>query len=547
MQRRFGNPLGRFWGWREGALPALILFGLEAAAIHVGARRLLFVGDSWAIFFHAAPGWWEALGTPLGYHYIPVASGWTRLLYLLFGDRESLYAIANIAELAVVGWLTFLLGRRLLGHPLPGLLAGSLVIGSAAYPDITYWPLVGNFHCLAVAFSIGAMAAAADLAEERPPRGASWWFAAALAGAAFTYEGTVTLLPTAIAWCLVRSVQRTGFSSLFRLDHLLALLRRFAPSLPVVAALFLAKLRFADATASALAPQFNLERLFSLAHSLLGIFTLRSSYDLLESMLFVGMTPTHADPTRALLVVVPAFAVGVWTLLRARRDAGLLVLWLAIHLVIGVIALPLSPRHRFLPSIPGLLLLSFAFCWAGEWLGRLLARKSAGTIDPVPSPGAFAARSSAIVAFALPLALTLVLLLSAHGELLRAQELFRRAGVAVQLVTERARAILPLRGAPATLTLVNAPATLIEGGLTASAFDNATQGLKRFRLGGVRLELVHTWVNLKGWKEANASRRVDAVGLLRRIADPSRAVFGFDRSAGQLKLLTLDGFKMPEP
>ncbi len=545
MQRRLSTLLVGFWGWWQGALPALFLFGLLAAAIHAGARRLGFIGDSWAILYQAAPGWREALGTALGYHYIPVASGWTRLLYALLGDRESLYAIVNIVELGVVGWLTFLLGRRLLGHPFPGLLAGSLLIGSAAFPDITYWPLVGNFHCLAVAFSIGAIAAAADLAQEKPPRAAPWWFAAALAGAAFTYEGTVTLLPTAISWCLVRSIQRSGFRSLFRLDHIAGLLRRFAPSVPVVAALFLAKIRFADATASAIAPQLDLDRVHSLAHSLLGIFMLRSAYDVLERTLFFGGTPSH-DQTRAVILVGLAFALGLWTLLRSHRDAGLLVLWLAIHLVIGVIALPFSPRHRFLPSVPGLLLLALAFCWMGEWLARHLAQ-AARNLDRASSPGALPARSHASAAWAVPLGLTLILLISAQGELHRAQELFRRAGVAVRLSVDHGRAHLPSRTAPATLTLVNAPAHLVEGGVTASVFDNVTQGLMRFRLGGVRLELVHTWTDLPGWKEANASRRVDAAALTRRIADPSRVVLSFDRSASQIQLLTLDGFRMPVP
>lgn len=511
---------GRVWAWGGGALPALLFFGLLAAAIHAGARRLGFIGDSWTIFFHAASGWREALGTPLGYHYIPLASGWTRLLYLAFGDREMLYAVANIVELAIVGWLTFLLGRRLLGESLPGLLAGSLLVGSSAFPDITYWPLVGNFHCLAVAFAIGAIGAASVLAEENPPSGASWGFATALAGACFTYEGTFTLLPVAVVWCLVRAAERNGVRSLFRLETAKELLRRFAPSLPVVAALILAKIHFAKATASAILPALDFERLHSLAHGLIGIFALRSSAEVLETLLFLGTTPASVGRIRILLFLGIALGVGVWAFLRARRGAALLVLWLSIHLVVAVIALPLSPRHRFLPSVPGLLLLSFSFCQAGQLLARRMARR------PGEGFGALAP-SPASLALAVPLVLASVLAMSAQGELHRAQELYRRSYYALRLAVEQARALLPLRNTPAVVTLVNAPAYLFEGGINAPAVDNAIHGISRFRLDGARVELVHTWIDVPGWIAADGSRLVDAQEILRRSADPFRAVVVF--------------------
>ncbi len=514
MRRGLGE---RLWAWRQGALPALLFFGLLAAAIHAGSRRLGFIGDSWTIFLHAAAGWWEALGTPLGYHYIPLASGWTRLLYLFLGDRETLYAIANIVELAVVGWLTFLLGRRLLGQSLPGLLAGSLLVGSAAFPDITYWPLVGTFHCLAVAFAIGAMFAASSLAEENPPRGVSWGFAAALAGACFTYEGTITLLPVAVVWCLVRTAERARVRSLFRLDTAKGLLRRFAPSLPVVAALILAKIHFAQATASAIAPGLDFERLHSLAHGLIGIFSLRSSAEVLETLLYLGTTPMSLGRTRILLFLAVALGVGVWTFLRARRGAALLVLWLSIHLAVAVIALPLSPRHRFLPSVPGLLLLSFGFCRAGELLARRLARRP-GEVSYALAP------SPASVAIAVPLVLASVLAMSAQGELHRAQELYRRSYDALRLSVEQARGLLLSRNTPTVVTLVNAPAYLVEGGVTAPAVDNAINGIVRFRLDGVRVELVHTLADVPGWIAADGSRWIDQGELLRRSADPFRAV-----------------------
>ncbi len=517
----------RFWAWRDGALPALVFFCLEAAAIHTGARRIGFIGDSWAILFHAAQGWREALGTPLGYHYIPIASGWTRLLYLVLGDHETLYTIVNIGELAVVGWLTFLLGRRLLGDSLPGLLAGSLLIGSAAFPDITYWTLVGNFHFLAAAFAIGAIAAAAALAEEGPPRGASWGFAAALAGACFTYEAMITLLPVALVWCLVRAAERTGVRSLFRLDSLKGLLLRFAPSLPVVAALILAKIRFSHATSIATAPGLDFERLHSLALSLVGIFALRSSNEVLEALLSLGPL-MGIGRTRVLVFLGLALALGVWTFLRARRGAALLVLWLAIHLGAAVVAIPLSPRHRFLPSIPGLLLLSFAFCRAGEGLARRLARHPGEGAEALNSAAAPPAPStSANVALAVPLVLASVLVLSAQGELHRAQELYRRSFDALNLAVQRAQTLLPSRNTPATITLVNAPGYMAEGGIAVPAFDNAVYGLVRYRLGGVKVELVHTWIGVPGWVAAGGSHLIDDQELLRRTADPFRAVVLF--------------------
>ncbi|MEP7013535.1 MAG: hypothetical protein ABJC13_24710 [Acidobacteriota bacterium] len=488
-----------------------------------------------------------ALTTPLGYHYIPIASAWSRLLYLLFGDRERLYAIANIGQLALVGWLTFWFGRRLLGHPLAGLLAGGLLIGSAAFPDVTYWPLVGNLHCLAAAFAIGAVAAAFQLAEEGPPRGAAWGFAVALVGAVFTYEGTITLLPVAVVWCLVRSAEREGIRSLFRFDLLKGLLRRFAPTLPVVAALIFAQVRFAGATSGAIAPGLDTVRLHSLAQCLLGIFTLRGSYDVLEGLLRLGSTTALVDSRRPLLLIGSALVASVWIFRRAGRGTRLLMLWFWIHLAIEAVAVPLAPRHRFLPSIPGLLLLAFGFCRWGERLSRRIARAApAGTAETTGTVRTVAL-SRAAVALGLPVLLSSILLFSAEGELHRAQELYRRSYDSLRLSVEQARALLPSREAPATVTLVNAPAYWADGGITAPAFENALGSLRYFRLRNAGLEVVHTWTGLPGWQATGGSRLVDGQELMRRIADPHRAVIALDHAPGSVRVLALDGLRMPEP
>lgn len=114
--------------------------------------------------------------------------------------------------------------------------------------------------------------------------------------------------------------------------------------------------------------------------------------------------------------------------------------------------------------------------------------------------------------------------MSAQGELHRAQELYRRSSGALRLSVEQARTLLPSRNAPATVTLVNGPAHLVEGGITAPAVDNAINGIVRFRLSGAKVELVHTRHNEPGWIAADGSRRVGPEDLDRRRADPFRAV-----------------------
>jgi hypothetical protein len=126
-----------------------------------------------------------------------------------------------------------------------------------------------------------------------------------------------------------------------------------------------------------------------------------------------------------------------------------------------------------------------------------------------------------------PLVLASVLVLSAQGELHRAQELYRRSFYAMRLAVQRAQTLLPSRNAPATLTLVNAPAYMVEGGIAVPAFDNAIGGLVRYRLGGVRVEMVHTWTDVPGWVAADGSQRVDEWEVIRRRADPFQAVVSF--------------------
>ncbi len=517
--------------WRDGALPAHLFYCLEAGAIHAGARRIGLVGDSWAILLQAARGWDSALATPLGYHYIPVALGWTRLLYLVFGDREPLYAVANVAQLTLVAWLTFLLGRRLLGRPLPGLLAGALLIGSAAFPDITYWVVVGNFHSLSLAFSILAVAAAFELAEEAPPRRAAWVFAAALAGAIFAYEGTLVILAVGILWVLGRALARQGMRGLTRPALLGDLFRRFAPTLAVMAAWLFSQARFAVATGTPVAPRIDEIRLHSAAHALLGIFTLRGSFDVLESLLAFGRGGVLTGLAPSLGLIVLAVAASVWCSRRGGLGVRLLLLWFWLYLAIAAVGLPLAPRHRFMPSVPGLLLFSFALCQGGEWLATRIAKGSdAGSVPP----GAF---RPATVALGVPLTVALVLLLSAQGELRRAQELYRRSSGSMRLAVEQARAALPSRRPPAVVTLVDAPAHWVEGGITVPAFGNALEGIAFFRLPGARLELVRTRPDPPGWMAVPGSPRVDAEELRRLIADPSRTVVVFDRDPEQVHTL----------
>ncbi len=515
-------------GSRLQALLVLALLASYAFVQHAGLRRVGFVSDSWAILFQAEPGFLSAVSTPLGYHYVPVFSAFARVLWLLFGWHEALYAWSNLAMLVLVAWLAFLLGRRVLGHPLAATLGALMLVGSAAHFEVTYWPLVGHQHLLAAIFTLLGLWLVLDLADGPRDARRGLLLAACVGLAGFSYEGALTLLPTALLWIGLRLRRREPAPARAPLAALARELpARLWPCGLAALAVLAGRQAFHEQTGLATELGFDAARRLLLARGLFSIFSLRGSHDTLQWLLTGAGLDASAEARLAVWCwLLLAAAAGGLVVARARRDGpALLVLWMAVQLALLGLSVPICHRHHFLPGVAGLLLLGHGLCRAGE-AAAARWRKVAGL-----SPG-------------LPLAAVLLLLVGAQRDLRRELTLFERASTAHRSLVTEARAGLARR--PGSIpTFVNAPGRLVAGGLGVGLFDNVFQGLVNLRLGGVPVESVCTPEPRRAPCLAN-SRTVSLPELHTLAADAGRLVLLFDEATDAFVELTPDSWPWPE-
>lgn len=512
---------------RLQALLVLVLLAGYAFVQHAGLRRVGFVSDSWAILFQAEPGFLAAVSTPLGYHYVPVFSAFTRVLRLLFGWHEALYAWSNLALLVLVAWLAFLLGRRVLGHPLAASLGAVLLVGSAAHHEVTYWLLVGHQHLLAAIFTLLGLRLALDLADGPPDPRRGLLLAACAAAACFSYEGSLTLLPTAMLWIGLRLHLRERAPVRGRAALARELLARLWPCVLVGLAVLAGRQAFHEQTQSATAFGFDSWRRYLLARGLFSIFSLRGSHDTLARLVSGAGLDTSVNAQFAvwLWLLLAAAVVGL-VLFRSRGDGPkLLVLWLAVHLAALSLSVGICHRHHFLPGIPGLLLLAYGLCRAGEAAARRFGE-------------------AAVLAAGLPLTAVMWLLIGAQGDLRQELALYERATVAHHSLVGETRAGLARR--PGALpTYVNPPVLLAAGGLGVPIFENVPHAIVSLSLDGMPVEFVCTPEPRHGPCLAN-SRTVSLPELHALAADPGRLVLLFDGAADAFTELTPDSWPWPE-
>ena len=510
--------------WPVGAL---LVQSLLVVAIYWPTRRLAFASDAWAYLERLRHGLSEAVATPIGYHWQPVACAWIAAIRGAFGERAAVFQAVNLIQLTVVGHLTFQLGKRLLADSTAALLGSLLVLGSAAFYEATYWPLAGNMHLLAALLYVLSTVLACDVATGRRVRGGRWLLGLTVLAAVFSHPAMVTcVVVCALIVLVLGRGPADGKGSARRRGRLGALV-----PLAVVAALFFsARIAFDAYSASAPRPGFEPMRLVWLVRSgLLPVFSLRGSLVVLERLLALG--PHVENATRVWIGTgawLAAATVGAGLCLSLARDGvRLLVAFLAIHLAALTLASGLSSRQCVVPSIPAALLSAWALRAGAE---RVAARVGTG--------------AAAALARAVPAAVVALLIAGAQADHRTALDLHLRVAQASRALVAHLKAVPPGLG-PFRLTLINMPAYLSERGISAFAFQNGLGEMAHLTNSAVTK--VDLWrIPILGAPENIVAEIpwLTRSGLSAQLAEPHRVVLLYeDQPAGvrRLSLADVDG------
>jgi hypothetical protein len=508
----------------------LTALGLQAAlvaAIYWPTYRLQFVSDSWVFLDRLRQGFWPAVSTPTGYHWQPVAVAWVALLRGTFGERPALFQAVNLAQLTLLGYLTYLMGRRVLPDSRGAILASLLVVGSASFYEATYWPLNGNLHMLGHDLYLLAVILAHDVALGRLGRGGPWLLGFTALAAVFSHPAMITAVPVCALTVLVvgrdradsepprpaRRSKRTAFVLLL-----------------AVAALFgVARMAFSASFGDAPKPGLDAERMFLLVQrGLIGLFTLQGSPLVVDKVMTLGILPPLGTLRLLLFVVswlVAALAAAALILWRARTSGvRLLIGFLGIHLAALTLATPATPRQLAVPAVPAALLTVWAL---GAVAGRLAGK----------APTA----AWAAVWRAAPAALVLLLVLGAQADHRTALRLNLRAGDAVRALVARIRAVAPPGQEPVDLMLVNMPSITIDRRMHAWVFANGLEELAYAASPAVGSVEVR---QMPGWGPtdlvAPRIRRLSPVALRAQLADPYRVLLLFEGEPLGVRTMTAE-------
>ena len=176
------------------ALAVLAGLLVWTAFVYRGAFGIGVLSDGWVLLGIGAQGFAKAPTVLLGYHSIPVTNLLMAALWRAFELNPWAYQAVNLAELAVVAWLLFLLARELeLGQAI-GLTASLLLVANVGFYEVPLWPTVGNFQSLAAMLYLAGAWAALRLARGGRPWTYGAVFAIAMAAAFYTYEPAFSLL-----------------------------------------------------------------------------------------------------------------------------------------------------------------------------------------------------------------------------------------------------------------------------------------------------------------------------------------------------------------
>lgn len=459
-------------GARLGAFLLLVQAAL-VITLYAPTLRFWFLSDAWALMDQARGSVWHALTTTVAYHYIPVASVLNVAMFRLLKLNATGYQAVAIALHLAVGWRVYRLGVELFRDVPAAVVASLLFLGSAAFYEVTFWPVVGTGYVLAAVFYLQGVDALVRMIDADRVSLAGYRLALWFLLATFTYPGMVTLAPLAV---LVLPVARfRGLGARLRRPwrspaEWLWLARALLPTIAAVALTVIVRGHFASALSQSTFVRVDWVRAYWFLRGLLTVGALRGSPEIADTTLTLGGRLTISTGLPA--VVWGCVAVGALLVLRAfvqssRLAPPLLSSWLFLQILTTAFAILVSSRHVYLASVPAVLLIARALAC----LGRRVAR-------PIRARIARGCVSLGVLALG-----GLLLSWGARRDLNVATVVWGEASNVGRETVEAIRSEIWSRQGKVSVILVNMPSGVLRGGIHAPIFTNRTPEMARVVFG----------------------------------------------------------------
>jgi|GEM_PF-3355297 len=541
-------PAGRP-SWRaETFLPELPVLALLAVYVLALYRRALALGvlsDGWVLLEIGSRGLRKAPFVLLSYHTIPVTNLLMAVLWKLFGLHERLYQAANLAELTLVGWLLFQVGRALFRQTRVALLASLLFLANSSFYEVPFWPTVGNFQSLAAMLYLAGVLAV--IRAFRSPRPWPWIVLYSLCGLAafFTYEPAVSVLGVGVLYAALVPPREGTFALRERARRTLAVL---LPSLPAIAVVLGSKLYTSTKGYQAMFLPHDWAglkfRIFLLVRGCVAIFSLRGADHKIYRLLSFGLLSPGGSLAYKISIaawVLGLAAGGALLVWRTRVPAVRFVtFWFAAHMLTVAAATDIVSRHFYLGALPASLLMAWLIWSAADWIASRLSRR--GRLSAL---GMTEGQAGALLAGGV-----LALLVAGSATDLNAAAAVHREATAAsrQVVALIRQRLAQDPGSPPRVALVNMPAILARDGVGAFAFVNGLHQILRLstqhRVSDP--ELFYTYAAFADGKFANGSRPITLGELAGRVRDPGSLVLMFDGRSRAMTELDRTTWRTPD-
>jgi hypothetical protein len=443
------------------ALAAVLAQAVLVAVIYPSPSRFRFVGDAWGyLLLLRDDGLLKTVAKPIGYHWQPVAILFVGAIRRVVGDSAPAFQAVNLAQLVSLGFLTFLLARRVSGDPSVGFVAGLLYVGGASHYEVTYWALAGNMHLLSAQFFLASLLLAWEVGAGRLRRSGPWLLGACAVAALLSHPAMVTVVPLSAATLVLLS--REQGEPWWRGGRRLALVLLVGVGLVGVAG----RLHAHIASKGNLPPTaVSPEGLLQTAYMSAAMAQLRGSseagYLLMARGLGVGSDAQRLLTGEVLWLGGPLLALAVgW---RASRRAGfkVLALFFVVHLYALGLGGALAPRQTIVALVPFVVLEAWGLHALAALAARGLGEAAAGTVR------------------LLPMAAALVLVVAAEQDHRRAERLCLQAGDTMAALHAGVASAAPREAPPRLIVIVNPPLVLVEAGQGAQVFRNGAGQILR--------------------------------------------------------------------
>lgn len=289
----------------------------------------------------------NAIRNPLAwdhtYHFMPLSASWLWLQHQFFGLHQEAYEVLNIIQHGVIAILVFLLAVRLGLPRLQAFLAGLLFVCAGSAYQVVLWSVVGSNYFVSVFFYLLALLLFLGLSGKPA---AKWLSTLFFTLALLAHEQSLSLYPVCfLASLFLKGQSHTSPERGWRHDFYRAITKTWPMAIPL--AIFLLTKYWMSLGVVVLPTRRSFGVLIQgLSSSIVQLWSFRGDMN-------VGLSVSRFLDIRhhPLAIVIAGVLLVVFLLPRFSITSRFLFLWTLLQLLMMELAIGISIRHLYLPTV----------------------------------------------------------------------------------------------------------------------------------------------------------------------------------------------------